>query len=84
MEGQVQGGPSEEILKLVFQFLDEKPSYSWTKSDIFNRADLVCKQWNSILKSDVVWRQICDRKIAHYEWVHRISETGGVKIMILI
>jgi len=72
MEDQVPvGGPSEEILKLVFQFLDEKPSYSWTKSDIFNRADLVCKQWNAILKSDDVWRSICDRKIAHYECVQQ-------------
>ena len=70
MEDQVQvGGPSEEILKLVFPFLNEK-ELMYT-SDIFNRADLVCKQWNAILKSDDVWRPICDRKIAWHEMVQR-------------
>jgi len=70
MEDQVQvGGPSEEILKLVFPFLNEQEILY--KSDIFNRADLVCKQWNAILKSDDVWRPICDRKIAWHEMVQR-------------
>ena len=49
--------------------MDEKPSWDFEKSDIFNRVDLVCKQWNAILKSDDVWRPICDRKIAWYEMV---------------
>ena len=61
------GGPSEAVLKLVFPFLNEKEWFY--KSDIFNRADLVCKRWNTILRSDDVWRPICDRKIAWYEMV---------------
>ena len=61
------GGPSEAVLKLVFPFLNERVILY--KSDIFNRADLVCKQWNTILRSDDVWRPFCDRKIAWYEMV---------------
>ena len=61
------GGPSEAVLKLVFPFLNEREILY--KSDIFNRADLVCKQWNTILRSDDVWRPFCDRKIAWYEMV---------------
>ena len=53
----------------MFPFLNEQELLY--KSDIFNRADLVCKQWNTILKSDDVWRPICDRKIAWYERVQQ-------------
>ena len=52
---QNQGPLSDDIMKLVFPYLDLEEQ--------LKTGDLVCRSWRDVLLGDGVWRPICDNNL---------------------
>lgn len=75
--GQEVGGPPDLVLKLAFQFLEWEDIYQ-IKLYIFNKVDLVCKNWKRILdEDDDVGRQLCINQVKSYATKLAIQNKNG-------